>query len=115
MRLALDLMALIVFVGIIPVAINKSTEIHFDWAKRYLREIWTGIFVFFAIYWLFKPEVISMASDWHKNWHGWTAYAAWSFFGAVLFSGFWYFTGKVAVSSNVKDSNSAIVVQLPAV
>jgi hypothetical protein len=97
MRLGLELVFFIITVGVLPVVVNKSTEAHLDWVRRWLRELWFGIFVFFFAYWLItKPEIAEGAVSLHKHLPGWIGYGVTAVIGAVICGGFWWFTGKVA-------------------
>lgn len=97
MRLLLEI-AVAITMGVLPIVINKSTEVfHLDWVGRYLREIWFGLFVFFLIYWVFtKPEITEAVVNLHSS--GWIGYIVVGLSGAIFFCGFWWFTGKVATN-----------------
>lgn len=72
MRLVLEIVFFAITVGILPIVINKSTEIHLDWVRRYLRELWFGIFIFFLVYWaVTKPEIAEGVVNLHQHLHGW--------------------------------------------
>lgn len=94
MRLLLEIVFFAITVGVLPIVINKSTEVHLDWVRRYLREIWFGIFVFFLVYWVFtKPEITEAVVNLHQHLHGWIGYVVVGISGAILFCGFWWLTG----------------------
>jgi hypothetical protein len=96
MRLILEILAFIVLAGVLPVVINKSTEIHLDWVRRYLREIWLVLFAFFFVYWMAKPEAMEAIMNLHKRWPGSSGYLVCALFGIIVFCGFWWFTGLIA-------------------
>jgi hypothetical protein len=99
MRLLLEILFFIITVGILPVVINKSTEVHLDWVRRYLRQLWSGIFAFFLVSWLAtKPEIAGGVTTMHKQLHGWLGYGIAGLLGACIFCGFWWFTGRVVPS-----------------
>ena len=108
-RLLLEILFFIITVGVLPVVINKSTEVHLDWVRRYLRELWFGIFVFFFAYWIFtKPEITEEAVRLHKNLTGSLGYGVAALFGATLCCGFWWFTGRVLSSPVVVPSSVSL-------
>jgi hypothetical protein len=93
-----DIIAIILAAVILPVLINKTTEIHFDWLKPYLRQVWTGIFFFFSFYFLIGNQIaLEVAVKLHKQWQGvsWFGYIVSGFCGAALLCGYWWFTGKI--------------------
>jgi hypothetical protein len=97
MRIGFELVFFIITGGVLPVVINKSTEARLDWVRRWLRELWFGIFVFFFAYWLItKPEIAEGAVSLHKHLPGSIGYGVAAVIGAVICGGFWWFTGKVA-------------------
>ena len=79
---------------VIPVVVNKTTEIYFDWIKPYLRECWTAIFIVLSALYLFYPDVREVAVKSHKVVPEWLGYVICVVLGSAIFSTFWWFTGK---------------------
>jgi hypothetical protein len=92
----LDLAVIIFAAVIIPLLINKSTESHFDWIKPHIREAWTVTVVIFTIYYLAQRTPMGVVMNLHERWKAlpWLGYIAFGLFGAVIFCGYWWFTGK---------------------
>ena len=98
----LEVLVFIVVTGMLPVLVNKSTEDgRFDWLKGYLRESWTVLFVFFFLYLLSKPKALGVAMELRKQLPGPWGYVVFGCVGAALMCGYWWFAGKVFVSSPI--------------
>jgi hypothetical protein len=92
----LTLFVAIVSMGVLPVLVNKSTEHgRFDWIHPYLRQIWTGTFMFYSWYVLHSNSDHPIFMWLHTNVKPWLAYAIMAFFGALLFCGYYWFAGQV--------------------
>jgi hypothetical protein len=89
------LVVIMVTVGVAPVLVNKTTDIHLDWIKPYLRECWTGLFIFFSLAYLLTPPTREVAMKVHAKYPEWIGYAICGLLGAAMFSAFWWFTGRV--------------------
>lgn len=88
----------IITVVVVPVVINKSTESgHLDWIKQYLRPIWTGIFIIYAVYLLQKTSSMEATMELHKkiNLPSPVVYLIVGLLGAVILCGYWWLTGKL--------------------
>ena len=56
LALLLGFVLVVLIGGFIPVLVNKTTEVHFDWLRPHLRECWTGaLIVLTAGYVLLTP------------------------------------------------------------
>lgn len=103
-----EILAFVVATGILPVLINKSTESgRLDWIKPYLRHTWTAVFVFFSLYFLRKPDVVEVVMKMHTRLPGLGGYAVAAVCGALLLSGYWWFTGKVFSTKQTQSNTSA--------
>jgi hypothetical protein len=90
----------------LPVLINKSTEgERFDFLKPYLREAWTGVFVFLSVYYLTKPEAMEFLMKAHSSLPGYKGYFLAAVLGATVLCGYWWFAG-LTVSPTGQKSNT---------
>ena len=104
----------IITVVVLPMLINKTTEIHFDWAKRYLRELWWGVLVYYTILCAvvssdFREIVVEAKRGFGVNYPRLSFVAA-GVIGAVVFIGYWWIVGKVIpikATASSKDSTQA--------
>jgi hypothetical protein len=93
----LEVLVFLVSTLILPVLVNKSTERgRFDWLHSHLRRIWTGLFAFFSVYFLLKPDVKETMMKLHQRTSpSWLGYLVCALIGAALLCGYWWLTGRL--------------------
>src|SRR5713226_3234217 len=91
---------------VLPMVLNKTTENRFHGIKPHLREIWFGIGFVYAIYALQRPESEQYFMSLKKGFgalYPVQSYILAAFFGAILFTGYWSFLGRI-LPTNVSGS-----------
>src|SRR5579872_2303402 len=93
-------LSIIILTAVAPVVINKTTDFHFDWIKPILREIWTGLFIFLSIAYLFtSAQTREVSMKLHGKVPELAGYVICGAIGMMMFAAFWWFTGKALTPS----------------
>jgi hypothetical protein len=66
--------------------------------KKHLREVWTGIFLFYSIYLLAQPAIMETVMTLHRKFPNWQGYALTGTLGALVLCGYWWLTGFMFTS-----------------
>jgi hypothetical protein len=100
----LPLLVTVFSMGVLPMAINKSTMYKNDWIEKHLRKIWMTIFVFYTCfcfwYYIHKPEILEVVMKCRSP----LGYLVIALIGASIFVGYWWFAGKISNSNGGKSA-----------
>ena len=107
-----EFLVLLVATFIAPVLLDQSNKRkHFEWVGPWLKEGWALVFAFFVSYVLYSTTGEKIAMKLHPFWrlHPWVGYLLFGAIGAVIFSSYWWFIGRIVSGDSLPHEKQRLL------